>query len=101
MSSTDKLLHVLPRLGLGILFIANSIGAWYDTSSYMDLMRTSFLGRFIADLRPWVEFIKYNDLVVGLLILSGLWPKYVLAWAGLWLLAVAVVRFSATLFPWV
>lgn len=98
---TDLLLRWLLRLGLAGVFISNSIGAWYDTSSYMDLLRTSFMGRILEDLRPWVEFIKYNDLIVGLLILAGLWPKYVLAWAGVWLIGVTVVRISATLFPWV
>jgi len=98
---TDLLQHWLLRLGLAGIFLSNSLGAFYDTSSYMDLMRTSLMGRLIGDLRPWVEFIKYNDLVVGLLILSGLWPKYVWAWAGLWLIIATLTRVSATLFPWV
>lgn len=98
---TDTLLRWLLRLGLAGIFISNSIGAWYDASSYMDLMRTSFMGRVISDLRPWVDFIKVNDLVVGLLVLFGLWPKYVLGYAGLWLLVATITRLSATLFPWV
>jgi hypothetical protein len=101
MSRTNQILHYLPRLGLGLIFLSNSLGAWYDTSSYMDLLRTSFFGRVFEDLRPWVGFIKYNDLLTGVLLLVGAWPKYVMAWAGLWMVAVAVVRVSATLFPWV
>jgi hypothetical protein len=97
----EPTLHWLTRLGLACIFLSNSFGAFYDTSSYMDLMRTSFMGRFISDLRPWVEFIKYNDLLVGLLILSGFQQKYVWAWAGLWLIVASLIRFSAILFPWV
>lgn len=97
----EPLLHWLIRLGLACIFLSNSLGAFYDTSSYMDLMRTSFMGRFIADLRPWVEFIKFNDLILGLLILSGYRQPYVWAWAGLWLIVASLIRFSAVVFPWV
>ena len=100
-SNRPDLLHWLLRLGLAGIFFSNSLGAFYDTSSYMDLMRTSFMGRVISDLRPWVEFIKFNDLIVGLLVLSGLWPRYVLGYAGLWLIVATITRLSATLFPWV
>jgi uncharacterized membrane protein YphA (DoxX/SURF4 family) len=96
----DKLTHWLARLGLAGIFLSNSLGAWYDASSYMDLMRTSFMGRVVSDLTPLVTFVRWNDLAVGLLVLLGLWPKYVWAWAGMWLILATLVRFSAVLFPW-
>lgn len=67
----------------------------------MDLMRTSLVGRLVPDLAPLVSFIRWNDLAVGLLVLLGPWPKYVWAWAGLWLILATLVRFSAVLFPWI
>lgn len=83
------------RLGLAGIFLSNGIGAWFDPSSYMDLMRNSFVGLVVRDLLPLSKFVMVNDIVLGGLILFGVWSRYVLAYAGLWLMAASLMRFWA------
>lgn len=85
------------RLGFAGVFLVNSLVAVVDPGGFIKLMQGSFMGFFIQDFAPLVWLIAANDLVLGMLILSGRWQDYVLAWSGLWLLAIALVKISSLL----
>ncbi len=71
--------------------------AHLDPGGFIKLMQDSLMQIFIQDFAPLVWLIAANDLVLGLLILSGRWQNYVLAWSGLWLLAVTLIKISSLL----
>jgi hypothetical protein len=89
------LTQFLFRLGFAGVFLVNALVAVIDPSGFIKLMQGSFMGVFIHNFTPLVWLIVINDLVLGLLILSGRWPNYVLAWSGLWLLAVSLIKLSS------
>lgn len=89
------LLAWLFRVGFAGVFLVNSIVAIVDPSGFVKLMQSSFMGAFIHDFQPFVGLIAVNDFTLGLLILSGRWQNYVLAWSGLWLLAVTLIKLSS------
>ena len=89
------LLALLFRVGFAGVFLTNSLVAMVDPGGFVKLMQTSFMGAFIQNFQPFVGMIAVNDFALGLLILSGLWRNYVLAWSGLWLLAVTLIKLSS------
>lgn len=93
----EAMLVWLFRLGFAGVFLVNSIVALVDPGGFIKLMQGSFMGFFIHDFAPLVWLIAANDLVLGMLILSGRWQIYVLAWSGLWLLAVTLIKISSLL----
>jgi len=93
-NDTRTLLIWAFRIGFAGVFLVNSITALVDPSGFTRLMQNSLMGGFIQDFTPFVRLIAVNDFALGLLVLSGLWQKYVLAWSGLWLLAVTLIKLS-------
>lgn len=89
------LMTALFRIGFAGVFLVNSVVAVVEPSSFIKLMQGSFMGPFVHNFAPFTALIAVNDAVLGLLILSGRWPNYVLAWSGLWLLAVTVIKATA------
>lgn len=83
------------RIGFAGVFLVNSIVAVVDPHSFVKLMASSFMKHFIHDFHPFITLIAVNDAAIGLLILSGRWQNYVLAWSGLWLLAVTIIKATA------
>ncbi len=81
--------NFLIRLGLGIIFIANSLAAFFAPAEFSELVRSSF----IANLLPVSPetfvgvVISFNDLIVGLLLIFGIATRRVAIWATLWLIA--------------
>lgn len=86
------------RIGFAGVFLINSVVAVVDPQSFAKLMGSSFMGHFIRNFAPFTTLIALNDAAIGLLILSGRWQNYVLAWSGLWLLAVTIVKLTALSF---
>lgn len=82
------------RMGFAGVFLVNSIVAVVDPGGFIKLMQGSFMRHFIQDFTPLVWLIVANDLALGMMILSGRWQNYVLAWSGLWLLGVTLVKLS-------
>ena len=80
--------------GLAGVFIVNAAVAYLQPNDFVDLVRSSVLahhfpvapGRWLA----WAIFV--NDLALGLLLVASIrirrWKSAMLAWSGLWLLAV-------------
>ena len=87
--------------GLAGVFIVNAIVALVEPSDVTGLVERSIVGRLIPALRGrWVAWaVAVNDLTVGTALLASNWtPRarpFVLAWAGAWLLAVALVKLTS------
>ena len=95
-------LEMIFLLGLAGVFLANAVVAWVDPSSFVTLAHQSRVGRWLhlGDASWLVPVICVNDLVVGIAVLAAIWsrraPKrLILAWAGLWLLAVTLLKLTS------
>ena len=87
--------------GLAGVFIVNALVAWLQPSDFVDLVKRSTL----SDLAPfeigrWLAWvIGLNDLVLGVLLVRAIRHRSirppVLAWSGVWLLAVTVVKVTS------
>lgn len=94
-SLNEGLLMGLFRIGFAGVFLVNSVVAVVEPDSFVKLMHSSIMGHFVHNFAPFTALIALNDAALGLLLLSGRWQSYVLAWSGLWLLAVTVIKATA------
>jgi hypothetical protein len=87
--------------GLAGLFVVNAIVAVVEPSDVTGLVERSLLGRRIPAMNGrWVAWVvAVNDLTIGAALLATLWiaraRSFVLAWAGAWLLAVALIKLTS------
>jgi hypothetical protein len=87
--------------GLAGVFVVNAVVAIVEPSEIRDLVERSLVGRAIpaTDGRwvPWL--VAVNDFTIGALLLATRWtPRarpVLLAWAGAWLLAVALIKLTS------
>jgi hypothetical protein len=87
--------------GLAGVFIVNALVAWLQPGDFVDLVRHSALAGW-CPVEPghWVAWaICVNDLALGILLVvtirSHRRRAAVLAWSGVWLLAVSAIKLSA------
>jgi hypothetical protein len=101
-SSLARFLEMIFLVGLGGVFLANAAVAWVEPAGFTKLVHDSGIGRWLrldhAD--GLIPLIGINDLVVGAAVLGAIWSRptprrVVLAWAGLWLLAVTLLKLTA------
>ena len=99
-------LHVAPLelvliAGLAGVFIVNAIVAIVEPSDVTQLVEQSVVGRAIPALNGrWVAWVvAVNDLTIGMALLATNWTprarQFVLAWAGAWLLVVALIKLTS------
>jgi hypothetical protein len=96
-------LEILFVAGLAGVFLVNAAVAVMSPSDFTDLIdKSSLAGTFHLTGSTWIAgAIFVHDVVVGLAVLATIWiPQRgvrlaILAWAGLWLLLVAVVKLTA------
>ena len=87
--------------GLAGVFIANGLVAWLQPDDFVDLVRDSALsGLLPVKAGAWVAWaIGVNDLALGLLLVAAIRFRRVrppvLAWSGVWLLAVSVIKVTS------
>jgi hypothetical protein len=87
--------------GLAGVFIVNAIVAVVEPSDVRRLLERSLVGRVIPAMHGrWVAWmVAVNDATIGAVLLATNWkPRarpLVLAWAGAWLLAVALVKLTS------
>jgi hypothetical protein len=87
--------------GLAGVFIVNAVVAWLQPDDFVELVRSSVMSRHLPiDPGRWLAWaICVNDLALGVLLVASLrarrWRPAVLAWSGLWLLAVTVVKLTS------
>ena len=96
-------MEIVFTLGLAGVFLVNAVVAVVSPSDFTDLIdKSSLAGTFHLTGSTWVAgAIFVHDVLVGLAVLATFWtPRRgvrlaILAWAGLWLLLVAVVKLTA------
>ncbi len=80
------------RVGLGCVFLANSLTAFFAPGEFQDLVS----GSFVAGLLPipvasFVTCVGFNDLTVAILLFFGWRTRYVALYATGWLASVIAV----------
>jgi hypothetical protein len=94
---------VLFVVGLAGVFLVNAAVAVVSPSDFTDLIDKSSLAETLhLSGSTWIAgAIFVHDVLIGLAVLATIWiPRRgirlaILAWAGLWLLVVAVVKLTA------
>jgi len=87
--------------GLAGVFLANAVVALVRPEDFRTLLSRSELGyRLPLSASPWVaHLIAVNDLFLGAAILGTVRftriRAFVLAWSGVWLFAVSVIKLTA------
>jgi hypothetical protein len=87
--------------GLAGLFVVNAIVAIVEPTDVTGLVEQSLVGRVIPAMNGrWVVWVvAVNDLTIGAALLAAMWvPRarpFVLAWAGAWLFAVALIKLTS------
>lgn len=80
------------RIGLGLVFLANSYSAFVSSNHITEHINESFLLNLLPlSIGIFIKFIGVSDFIVAALLLTGKWPVYVAAYAIFWLLGVIVV----------
>ena len=85
--------NFLIRSGLGVIFIANALVAFFAPTEFVELIKNSLVANLLP-IRPELFVpivIGLKDSIVGLLLLSGFAPRRVAVWATVWLIGVMVV----------
>lgn len=85
--------NFLIRFGLGIIFLANALTAFFAPAEFIELIKGSFLGN-ILPMSPeaFVPIvIGLNDGIVAMLLFSGIATRRVGVWAFVWLIGVMIV----------
>lgn len=85
--------NFLIRFGLGIIFIANALTAFFAPVEFIELIKNSFVVNFLPiNPETFVSVIVgFNDTIVGLLLISGIAARRVAIWATIWLVGVIIV----------
>ncbi len=80
------------RIGLALVFLANSLTAFFAPDEFRELVGASFISSLLPiSAVTLVLIISINDLLVAILLVSNKLQKYVPLWAMLWLIGVMVV----------
>jgi hypothetical protein len=91
-----KLLDLVFLLGLGGVFLANATIAVIEPRQFTMLVADSALGTLIGDATWIAPIITVNDVIIGLAVIAA--HRFqrlrlpVLAWAGVWLMIVTLVK---------
>ncbi len=94
LSLKPSSLDFLFRFGLSIVFLLNSLTAWFLPSEFLELLKNNPFASAIANPQFWIYIIGINDAILFLLILSGRWRRTIAIWAALWMIAVIYVTIS-------
>lgn len=92
LSTIRKHSILIIRIGLALVFLANSYTAFVSPDEFKELIDKSFLAGLLpinSDL--FVKFIGISDGVVSMLLLFGIKLKYIAAYAALWIIGVMAV----------
>jgi len=87
--------------GLAGVFLVNALVAVLQPSDFTGLVERSLLGRWLpvltGDWTAWANGV--NDGVLGLRLIAAIWSRSVrppvLGWAGVWLLAVTIIKVTS------
>lgn len=77
------------RIGLALVFLANSLIAFLEPSEFQELISGSFVVNLLpVSIATFVSFIGINDLIVAVLLFIGWRASSVAVYATLWLIGV-------------
>ncbi len=83
----------LIRIGLGLVFLANALTAFFAPSEFIELTEKSFLINILpVSASAFVVGIGINDTLVAILLFLNLGKRSVAMWATIWLVGVMIVR---------
>jgi hypothetical protein len=94
-------LDVTFLVGLAGVFLVNALVSVLQPDDFTGLVSKSAVGQslHLSDARWLGLAIGINDTALGVLVLGAIWVERarttVLAWTGVWLLAVTVIKVSA------
>jgi len=93
-----SLCESLLALGLAAVFLANAAVAVVDPAAFTELVSASPVGDIVSG--GWVApAIALNDLCIGVALLAAHRVRWlrppVLAWSGLWLMVVTLIKLTA------
>ena len=97
----ERWLHIAFLGGLAGVFLVNALVAVLQPDDFTRLVEQSAMGRwFHVDPGSWLgPVIGVNDLLLGLAVLAAIRFRrtmpVVLAWAGVWLLAVMLIKVTS------
>jgi hypothetical protein len=98
----QRWLEVTFLCGLAGVFLVNAVVALVQPSDFAGLVDKTVVARLLGYSSPgWVGVAVFvNDLSTGLGVLASIWaPRSirlaVMAWAGVWLLVVTLVKITA------
>lgn len=95
-----KLLDLVFLVGLGGVFLANGAVAAIEPRTFTTLVADSPLGAFVGDATWIAPIITVNDVLVGSAVIAA--HRFqrlrvpVLAWAGVWLMIVTLLKATTT-----
>jgi len=85
----------LLRIGLGLIFLANALTAWFSPEEFKDLVSSSFLTQHLSFISSsaFLLIIGISDSLLALIFLFNIKAviKYALIWAVIWLVGVMLV----------
>ncbi len=77
---------------MGLIFIANSYTAFFAPDEFTELVKNSFLTSVVPfSAETIVKLIGVSDGLVGILLILGLFRKYVSVYAAAWIIGVILV----------
>lgn len=80
------------RIGLALVFLANSLMAIFAPGEFQGLVSNSFLaGVLPMSIAAFVTFIGISDFVVAVLLISGWRTSHIAVYASVWLVGVIFV----------
>ena len=79
------------RFGLAVIFLANSLTAWFLPDEFREIILISNLASKLGNTDILVNLIVINDGLLFLLLVLGVWRKPVAIWGLIWILMVIFV----------
>jgi hypothetical protein len=91
-------LELVFLLGLGSVFLVNAAVALVEPAGFIELVAASPMGAVMGDGAWIAPLIAVNDLLIGSAVIAAhrfpILRAPVLAWAGVWLLIVTVLKIT-------
>ena len=84
--------HHIIRYGLGLIFIANALVAFFAPAEFVEIIKNSFIVNFLP-ISPAIfvgVIVGLNDAIIGLLLIGGFATRRVAIWATIWLVGVMI-----------
>jgi len=84
--------HHIIRYGLGLIFIANALVAFFAPNDFIEIIKNSSIVNLLP-VSPAIFvgiIIGFNDAIVGLLLIGGFATRRVAIWATIWLVGVMI-----------